>query len=173
MNGLATWVEKIAALFLAIITVLVFISASARYLSNSPIPDAHAFASLFLGIALLWGLASASWRDEHIAVDLLYMTFPPGVKRLLDIVSTILLLIFCLLFCWMFWQQVQSVQDSGQVTVDTRLPIWPFYFLAWLGVLATCALVFARLWLLFIKSDNLPEPANVADNSDANTGDSA
>lgn len=171
LNGFAAWVERIASVFLAVVTLLVFVSAGARYLVSSPIPDAHAFASLMLGVALLWGLASASWRDEHISVDLLYMGFSTGLKRIVDVLGQILILIFIALFCWMLLEQVSSVRASGELTVDTRTAVWPFYFMAWMGVAAATVLIFARLWLLVFNPEGLPSKKSIADEAAENAGE--
>lgn len=171
LTGFATWVERIAGLFLAIVTLLVFASAGARYLLSSPIPDAHAFASLLLGVALLWGLASASWRDEHISVDLLYAGMSDQLKRYVDIVGQLLVLLFVGLFCWMLLKQVGSVRASGDLTVDTRTVIWPFYLMAWLGVAAATLLILARLFLLVVNPGGLPAKKSVADEAAENAGD--
>ncbi|TGG91460.1 TRAP transporter small permease [Natronospirillum operosum] len=171
LNGFATWVERIASVFLAAVTSLVFVSAAARYLWGAPILDAHAFASLMLGVALLWGLSSASWRDEHISVDLLYMGFPPAMKRIVDILGQMLILIFVGLFCWMLLKHVGSVRDAGQVTVDTRTAVWPFYLMAWLGVAAAVMLIVARLWLLVFNPAGLPAKKSIADEAAENAGE--
>ncbi len=171
LNRFASWVERIAGVFLAAVTVLVFVSAGARYLLGSPIPDAHAFASLMLGVALLWGLASASWRDEHISVDLLYMGMNDGLKRLVDVLGQLLILLFVGLFCWMLLKQVGSVRDGGELTVDTRTAVWPFYFMAWMGVAASTLLIIARLWLLIVNPSGLPSKKSIADEAAENAGE--
>lgn len=171
LNRFASWVERIAGVFLAAVTVLVFVSAGARYLLGSPIPDAHAFASLMLGVALLWGLASASWRDEHISVDLLYMGMNEGLKRLVDVMGQLLILLFVGLFCWMLLKQVGSVRDGGEMTVDTRTAVWPFYFMAWMGVAASTLLIIARLWLLIVNPSGLPSKKSIADEAAENAGE--
>ena len=171
LNGFAIWVERIAGVFLAVVTMLIFISAGARYLWSSPIPDAYAFASLLLGVSLLWGLASASWRDEHISVDLLYMGFPKGLQRLVDVLGQLLILTFVALFCWMLLKQVGSVRVSGELTVDTRTAIWPFYFIAWMGVAASTLLILARIWLLLFNPMGLPSKKSIADEAAENAGE--
>lgn len=170
LNSFAAWVERIAGVFLAAVTLLVFVSAGARYLLGSPIPDAHAFASLMLGVALLWGLASASWRDEHIAVDLVYMGMNDGLKRLVDVLGQLLILLFVGLFCWMLFTQVGSVRDGGEMTVDTRTAVWPFYLMAWMGVAAATVLIIARLWLLIVNPAGLPSKKSIADEAAENAG---
>lgn len=157
LNHVAGWIERVAGLFLAVIALVVFVSALARYLFNSPIPDAHSFSSLLLGIAILWGFASACWRDSNISVDILYLTLPLWLRRAADLASQLLTTLFILLFCWMLFRQVQSVMDSGQVTVDLRVSIWPFYLLAWTGLVATLVLQVARIWLFLFNPSRLPE----------------
>lgn len=157
LNHVAGWIERIAGLFLAVIALMVFVSSLARYLFNSPIPDAHAFSSLLLGIAILWGLASACWRDSNISVDIVYLVLPVKLRWLSDLMSQLLITLFIVLFCWMLFRQVQSVMHSGQVTVDLRLSIWPFYLLAWFGLVATLLLQIARIWLFLFRPASLPD----------------
>jgi C4-dicarboxylate transporter, DctQ subunit len=78
LDWLATVIERIAGLFLAAITVLVFVSAIGRYALAAPIPDAFDIARLMLGIAMLWGFASVGYRGAHIKVDLVADCCPLG-----------------------------------------------------------------------------------------------
>jgi C4-dicarboxylate transporter, DctQ subunit len=145
-------VEKIASLFLAIITTLVFLSAIGRYLFAAPIPDAFDISRLLMGIAVLWGFASVGFRGSHIKVDLIAELLPPHIRRWLDIVAWLVLLGFTVALAWMLAGRVTSAFGSGEVTVDLRIPIWPFLGLIWLGVAASILTISSRIALLAIDA---------------------
>jgi Tripartite ATP-independent periplasmic transporters, DctQ component len=88
LDRLSTAIEKIAGLFLAAITVLVFVSAIGRYAFAAPIPDAFDVARLMLGVAMLWGFASVGYRGAHIKVDLVAEVLPARVCFWLDVVAS-------------------------------------------------------------------------------------
>lgn len=145
-------IEKIAGIFLAVITVIVFASAIGRYLLASPIPDAFDVSRLMMGVAVLWGLASVGYRGSHIKVDLLAEVLPARIRRWVDIFAWTVLLIFTCLFAWMLLSRVESYYSSGQVTSDLRMPIWPLIALMWVGVVASVVTVLSRIILMLIDS---------------------
>src|SRR5512146_1677385 len=61
-------IELTAAGFLAVVTLLTFVSVFLRYLFAWSIPDAYDFSRLLLGILIFWGMAVASYRGDHISV---------------------------------------------------------------------------------------------------------
>ncbi|HEX5515327.1 MAG TPA: TRAP transporter small permease subunit [Gammaproteobacteria bacterium] len=161
INKVAALIERIASLCLAAITAVIFISSLARYLFAAPIPDSHAISSLLLGVAVLWGLASVTWHDGHISVDIVWLLAGPRLRWFMDVCGLLLTGLFLALFAWMLLGRIETVLASGQYTVDLRLAIWPFYLMAWAGVVAAVVLCCARLCLLVFRPLALPERAGV------------
>ncbi|MBD3896779.1 TRAP transporter small permease [Halomonas sp. ML-15] len=163
ITTVATVIERIASLSLAVITLLIFVASLSRYLFATSIPDAHAIASLLLGIAILWGLGSTTWRNDHIAVDLVWQLCPQALRRLMDILAHLMVTAFVLVLAWVLFGRVETILNAGQTTSDLQLPLWPFYGLAWLGVVAASLLALARLVLLIWRPDALPVSASTLD----------
>ena len=69
-------IEVTAAGFLAVVTLLTFVSVLLRYFFAWAIPDSYDFTRLLLGIVIFWGMAVASYRGDHITVDLLWAASP-------------------------------------------------------------------------------------------------
>lgn len=162
----AMLIERVASLCLAAITAVIFVSSLARYLFSAPIPDSHAVSSLLLGVAVLWGLASVTWRDDHISVDLIWLMAAARVRWFMDLVSLLLTGVFLVLFAWMLLGRIETVMASGQYTVDLQLSIWPFYLMAWAGVVAAVVLCLARLCLLIVRPQALPDRVGVANTAE-------
>ncbi len=145
----ALTIDIIASSLLGLITAMIFISAVFRYLFTTPIPDSFDISRLLLGVCILWGLASVSYRGGHISVDILWTLLPQKAQRAMDIFATLVTLLFILLFAWMLMQKVGSIYASYEETFDLRIQVWPFYALAWGGVVASVAATCARLYFLF------------------------
>ncbi|MBB3191923.1 TRAP transporter small permease [Halomonas cerina] len=153
---IASLIERIASLSLSVITLLIFVAALSRYLFASSIPDAHAIASLLLGIAILWGLGSTTWRDDHIAVDLVWHLCPAWLRRGMDILAHFLVTVFVVVLAWVLFGRVETILHAGQTTSDLQLPLWPFYGAAWLGMVSASVLAVVRLVLLMVGPEGLP-----------------
>ncbi|MCC5882622.1 MAG: TRAP transporter small permease [Halomonas sp.] len=165
ITAIAALIERIASLSLAVITLLIFIASLSRYLFATSIPDAHAIASLLLGIAILWGLGSTTWRNDHIAVDLVWQLCPAGLRRLMDILAHLLVTAFVVVLAWVLFGRVETILRAGQTTSDLQLPLWPFYGAAWLGVVSASLLALARLALLIFRPGALPESSSTLDDT--------
>ena len=137
--------ERAAGIFLAAIVALTFVSIMLRAFLSMAIPDWFDLSRLMLGVAIFWGIATTSYRDEHIQVDFLWEWVGPRWKRLIDLFATIVLLVFMAAFSWMLIYKVDSGFRSGEATFDVRIPIWPFHTLAALGIFLATVLIAIRL----------------------------
>lgn len=148
-------IEKIAAVLLAAITILIVASAIGRYLLASPIPDAFDLSRLFLGAAIMWGFASLGYRGSHIKVELFAEMMPARIRRFVDLFAWIILIAFTALLCWKMLDRVMSAYASGEATFDLRISAWPIMALIWAGVAASILTVLARIVLILTGRGNL------------------
>ena len=72
MDRFIDGIELIAAFFVGVVALDIFISVMLRYFFSVQIPDSYDFGRLLLGILIFWGIAATSYRGTHITVDLLY-----------------------------------------------------------------------------------------------------
>ena len=158
LERLSTLIEQIAGLFLAAITVLVFASAIGRYALAAPIPDSFDLSRLLLGVAVLWGFASVGYRGAHIKVDLVAELVPARLRSWLDVLASLVLLLFTLLLAWMLLGRVESAWASAEATFDLRLPVWPWLAAIWAGVLASVFTVTIRILLMLMGHEPAARP---------------
>ena len=145
MNRWVLRTEKAAGLFLAAIAFITFMSVVVRALFGIGIPDGFDVSRLMLAVAMFWGIAAASYRNEHIQVDLLWQRGGPGWRRMIDMVATAITLAAMAVFAWMLGVKVDSTMRSGEATFDLRLQIWPFHLVAALGIAFAVVLLVIRL----------------------------
>jgi TRAP-type transport system small permease protein len=150
-------IEMTAAAFLAAVTVLIFVSVFLRYIFIWSIPDSYDLSSLGLGILIFWGIASASYRGEHISVDLLYSAMPPRIQRAMVLFADLVTLICLIVFTWMVAIKVLNTRADNVSTFDLRQPIWFYYCIAWIGLAAAIALMVVRTLRLAFLGGRVPE----------------
>jgi TRAP-type transport system small permease protein len=148
-------IEVMAAGFLAVVTVLTFVSVILRYFFSWAIPDSYDFTRLLLGILIFWGMAVASYRGDHITVDLVWSAAPDWAKRAMDVFSALVTLVGMAAFTWMFAEKVIDIRHAGTGTFDLRQPVWPYYFIALVGLASAVLLLVLRTMRLLIAPEKL------------------
>ena len=148
-------IEVMAAGFLAVVTLLTFVSVLLRYFFAWSIPDSYDFTRLLLGIVIFWGIAVASYRGDHIGVDLLWSASPPWAKRAMDVFSAIVTLVAMAAFTWMFALKVLGTRADNVGTFDLRQPVWIYYAVAWIGLGAAVLLLVVRTFRLVVTPEKL------------------
>jgi len=155
-------IEWIAAIFVGVVAFDVFISILLRYFFNIQIPDAYDFGQLLLGILIFWGIAATSYRGTHITVDLLYANVGPNAQRAMDIFATLVLLFVVTVQTWTLYDKVASTRLDNVQTFDLRLPVWPFFAVAWIGDVAAVILIAVRTYRLIFHPELMKKPNELA-----------
>ena len=145
MNRWVLRTEKAAGLFLAAIAFITFVSVAVRALFGIGIPDGFDVSRLMLAVAMFWGIATASYRSEHIQVDVLWQIGGRRWRQAIDVVATGITLAAMSVFAWMLGVKVASTFRSGEATFDLRIEIWPFHLMAALGIVFAVILLAIRL----------------------------
>jgi TRAP-type C4-dicarboxylate transport system permease small subunit len=151
-------IEVTAAGFLAVVTLLTFVSVILRYFFSWSIPDSYDFTRLLLGILIFWGMAVASYRGDHITVDLLWSAAPPAAKRAMDVFAALVMLVAMATFTWMFAEKVLNTRADHVGTFDLRQPVWIYFFIAWIGLASAVLLLVLRTVRLLIAPEKLESP---------------
>lgn len=149
------FVERVAAILLGLVTVLIFVSAIGRYLFARPVPDAFDLSRLALAVAVMWGFASVGFRGSHIKVDLLAQMMPPNVRKWFDAAAWFVLLVFTAGMFWKIGGRLLSQWPRGELTMDLRLPHWPFLVAILLGLAMALLTTTIRLWRVLYHGEGL------------------
>lgn len=148
-------IEMLAALFVGIVAVDVFVSVLLRYFFAVSIPDSYDFGRLLLGILIFWGIGATSYRGAHITVDLVWANVGPKYQRAIDIFATLVLLFVVAVQTWTLYDKVASTRADNVLTFDLRLPTWPFFAIAWIGDVSAVILIAARTYRLIFHPERL------------------
>lgn len=155
MDRMINGIEWLAALFVGLVALNIFVSVVLRKFFNTSIPDAYDFGRMFLGILIFWGIAATSYRGGHITVDLLWSAAGPRLKRVIDVFATVVLFGVVAVQTTMLFDKVRGTYVDHILTYDMNIPTWPFYAVAWLGDAAAVVLIGIRTWRLVVSPEKL------------------
>ena len=148
MNRLISFVEKTAGYCIALLAGITFCEVILRYLFKTHIPDGFVVGQTVQGIAICWGIATATYADRHITVDILYSAATRSIRRVLDTIAYSINLLFMALFAYAINFKVLDIMRDGEISNDLSIPLWIGYSAASLGIIATLLMSALRWWQL-------------------------
>lgn len=151
MNRLVTIVEKTAGYFLGALALITVAEAVLRYGFNKHIPDGFVIGQTMQGIAICWGIATATYGDRQITVDILYELVGTSMRRFFDIAAHTINLLFLMLFGYASSFKAYDILRAGEISSELHIPIWTGYTLASLGILAAVGAAAIRWWQIVVR----------------------
>lgn len=151
MNRFIVAVERTAGAFLGIVAAITFIEALLRYTFSAHIPDGFILGQTLQGIAICWGISTATYSDKHVTVEALYTVVGEAWKRAFDITAYTINLAFFAAFGFMMIFKVYDILKAGEKSIDLNLPIWAGYSLASLGIMVALLFAGMRWWQVVVQ----------------------
>jgi TRAP-type C4-dicarboxylate transport system permease small subunit len=151
-------IEWIAAGFVGIVALDIFLSVLLRNTLNYAIPDSFDIGRMLLGILIFWGIAATSYRGTHITVDLIWANVSPTYRRIIDVFATLVLLFVVTVQTWTLFDKVRGTYTSNVQTFDTHMPVWPFFAVAWIGDVSAVLLIAIRTYRLIFHPEEMHDP---------------
>ena len=158
MDRFIDGIEWIAAGFVGIVALDIFLSVLLRNTLNYSIPDSFDIGRMLLGILIFWGIAATSYRGGHITVDLVWANVGPRWQRAIDVFATLVLLFVVTVQTYTLFDKVTSTYNDNVLTYDLGLPTWPFFAVAWAGDVSAVLLIAIRTWRLIFSPDAMHDP---------------
>src|SRR6478736_7436423 len=116
MDRMINSIEWLAAMFVGIVALNIFIAVVLRKFFSTSIPDAYDFGRMLLGILIFWGIAATSYRGTHITVDLIWASASPRYQRLIDVFATLVLLFVVTMQTIMLFDKVAQTRADNVLT---------------------------------------------------------
>lgn len=139
--------EGVPAALLLVMALLTSLSATTRYFFNAPIPDEYEISRMLLSVVVCWGMAAAFYYRDHIYLDVFWGRFGPRAQRVLSRLGALLCLLLMGGYSVALALKVLDTMDGGIRTIDLGISVWGFQFAAWLGTLASVAILLKQaLW---------------------------
>ena len=155
MDRFIDTIEWIAAGFVGIVALNIFIAVILRNTLNYAIPDSFDIGRMLLGILIFWGIAATSYRGGHITVDLIWGNVGPKYQRWIDVFATLVLLFVVTVQTITLFDKVRATYVDHVLTYDLNFPTWPFFAVAWLGDVSAVLLIAIRTYRLVFQPQAL------------------
>jgi TRAP-type C4-dicarboxylate transport system permease small subunit len=158
MDRFIDGIEWVAAFFVGIVALDIFVSVLLRNTLNYAIPDSFDIGRMLLGILIFWGIAATSYRGTHITVDLVWGNVGPRQQRWIDVFATLVLLFVVTVQTWTLFDKVRGTYQDNVLTFDLHMLTWPFFAVAWIGDVSAVLLIAIRTYRLIFHPEEMHDP---------------
>ena len=158
MDRFIDTIEWIAAAFVGLVALDIFVSVLLRNIFNYAVPDSFDIGRMLLGILIFWGIAATSYRGAHITVDLVWGNVSPRYQRWIDVFATLVLLFVVTVQTWTLFDKVRGTYRDNVTTFDMHMPTWPFFAVAWIGDVSAVLLIAIRTYRLVFHPEEMHDP---------------
>jgi TRAP-type C4-dicarboxylate transport system permease small subunit len=114
---------------------VVFLQFFTRYVLNDSIAWTEEIARYLLICVTFVGAAMAARKGSHIALELALYVLPPGPRRWLRIVLSMVAVVFFAVAAWLCFGIAEAMWYQPMVVVD--LPLGLVYYVAFFGLVLT------------------------------------
>jgi len=116
-----------------------------RFFFKHPIPGTFELTKLFFALSVFFSLAISQYLGENLGITVFYNKFPGRLKGLLDFIAAFLSIATFSVAFYQILKYAARMKSSHTVTSVLRLPLYPWIYVASIGILI---LVLALLWEL-------------------------
>lgn len=153
-----------SGLFLLTGLSLMFYEVVLRYIFNSPTTWINGISVILVVWGMLLGMSVALRDNHHISVDVLYALLPFRVRRAVDVFANLVGVLFCLFFIYNGIVLVAHIYGTGQIAIDTRVPVWLYYLVIPISGFMFMIRFLEKIW----KTIKFGTPVYYAPGEDAN-----
>lgn len=153
--------EILSGTFFSVGILLIFYGVVMRYVLNNPQAWVEEVArySIIWGVFLGFGMALK--HNQHIQVDILFDRLNKPLKFLMNLVATIISIVFCLIYIYYGYILVESRMSSGMVSLDVGIPMWIVYLILPIsGVLFLLRFIERLVNILRRREEDYANPLN-------------
>lgn len=141
-----TWVILFVLMMLTVANVVLRLPVF-----NTSIIGAKELTELMMILIVFCSLAQCQADDGHIQVDLVMRRMQPRTQAIVDCFTQLACALLFVLMTWALYLQAVDIKAWGEVTMDLRLPIYPFVFAASIGSAFLAAVLFLKTLLALGK----------------------
>lgn len=151
IERLSGFLGVLSGLATLIITLTVILDVALRATINAPILGATEFSTLLLLVLVYLGLASVQAGKSNFSVEIVVAILPPTVRRLQELLVTLLSAVVIGLLAWYTGREAWSSTLRGEMSFGAiTFPVWPARIILSFGLLMLWVqLVVDALQLMF------------------------
>lgn len=144
-HGFEKVVHNVSMAFNAVAAGLLFLLMIAgaadvigRYLLNAPINGTMERGQLILALMVFLSWGYTQIKKGHVNVELFISHFPPRLRLITDLFTTLVTLGLCIIIVWQSTIMAIETHKSGEVVFVIHWPLAPFQLIVPLGGIVMC-----------------------------------
>ncbi len=135
MLPISRFCSTIGMVTMGLLTLTVVIAICARRFFDIPIRGLHDISVLAFSIMVFLPMAWCTINDSHISMDVIVVKFPKSLRNIIAAIVLFVTTVTLAVFTWQLLLYGLRLQNMGQTATILPIPIFPFLYLATLGVL--------------------------------------
>ncbi len=118
-----------------------------RYIFNSPEPYSYELSTMFLVWTFVLAVAFLEKQEGHLRVDFFIILLPEKIRNfLVQILSPIIGLFFCVILTWKGWEVAMYSLKSGEKSMSLWAPpLFPIKFVIPIGYGLLCLVLITKI----------------------------
>ena len=143
---------------------IIFVGVVMRYAFNHPLSFPDEIAPIFIVWSTLVGYSIALRKDEHIKMDILYVSLKSEkIRKTMDLFSYVCGILFSMFMTVYGFKAMQMQLKMNRVTQILEVPVWITYLIIpFIGVVLTARYVYLIVTQLK-KPETEPQATDVAE----------
>lgn len=151
LEKLTSLMVRILALVAGLFLVGMILITCANIFSRAvwvPVRGAFELMGYAGAVVTAFALGYTQIKRGNIAVDILVNRYPPWAKRLVNIVNSLICMVFFSLASWQLCVKANTMMKTGEVTETLRIIYYPFVYAVALG----CVVLVLMFLTEFLRS---------------------
>ncbi len=111
----------IGVIALALLAVLVCFAVIMRYFFSMSWKELSEFNVTLFAFTTFWGMGINVIKGEHVMIDILYNTFKPGLKKVVNVINLLIMLVVDLVFTVQGFNYVKMA--GKQLSMGMEIPM--------------------------------------------------
>jgi TRAP-type C4-dicarboxylate transport system permease small subunit len=129
------WFGSFVLVLIAVMSVASIVGRALSGLGLGPVPGDFELVEAGTALAVFCFLPWAHLKRGHAVVDMLWGSYPPAMRRVLDIVADGLMLFVWVLLVWRMGVALGEYRHNNEVSFILQMPVWWGYAAAMLPAL--------------------------------------
>ncbi|MDZ7761367.1 MAG: TRAP transporter small permease [Desulfovermiculus sp.] len=148
------WISKkmlvIGGIFLVAMVALTCVDVTGR-LFNHPVFGAYELVSFMAALVVVGALPDSHMEKRHIGVEIVINKMSPSMQYLIELITDTISLILFSIVAWRMIAYGMGMQESGEVSMNLKLPEYIVIYIVGFGFLTFCAAILKNILDTFKK----------------------
>ena len=124
LSQFLAWFGALVLVALALLTVTSIAGRALSFAGLGPVPGDFELVEAGTALAVFCFLPWCHLKSGHAAVDMLWKSYPPALRRVLELLSDTLMLLVWVLLVWRMGLAMLEFRANGEVSFILQMPAW-------------------------------------------------